>query len=46
MGVRVWRPMVRPSVVGENDLWVDVDLKEQMLGLHRGDKLLYATLVS
>jgi len=46
LGVRVWQPMVRPSMVGENDLWVDVDLSQQMLGLHRGDTLLYATLVS
>ncbi|MBL8617228.1 MAG: L,D-transpeptidase [Deltaproteobacteria bacterium] len=45
-GVRVWKPLRRPTVVGDDDLWVDVDTSQQMLGLMRGDRLVFATLVS
>lgn len=36
----------RPRPVGDDDVWVHVDLSEQTLVLYRGDVPLYATLVS
>lgn len=36
----------RPAQVGEDEPWVHVDLSEQTLVLYRGDRPLYATLVS
>ena len=45
-GIRVLRPLARPLEVDPDELWVDVDRKEQVLALRRGDRVLYATLVS
>jgi len=45
-GIRVLRPITRPPEVGPDELWVDVDRSEQTLALRRGDRLLFATLVS
>ena len=45
-GVRVHRPLERPAEVGSDELWVDVDTREQVLSLRRGDRTLFATLVS
>jgi len=45
-GVRVMQPLVRPHEVGPDELWVDVDTREQVLTLRRGDRVLFATLVS
>jgi hypothetical protein len=44
--LRRWQPADRPSEVQEDELWVDVHLEEQTLGLYLGDDLLYVTLVS
>ncbi len=45
-GIRVLQPLARPSEVGPDELWVDVDRNEQTLALRRGDRVLFATLVS
>ncbi len=44
--LRIWVPAPAPSVVGEHELWVDIDRGSQMLALRRGEELLYLTLVS
>jgi hypothetical protein len=36
----------RPEGVGEHELWVDVDLRQQALMVRQGDELVYFTLVS
>lgn len=36
----------RPEGVGENDLWVEVDVFEQTLAAYEGDQLVFATLIS
>ncbi len=41
-----WRPAPRPSGVGAADLWVDVDVGEQVLALLRGDHVEYLTLAA
>ncbi len=45
-GIRVLQPLPRPSEVGPEELWVDVDRNEQVLALRRGDRVVFATLVS
>jgi len=45
-GVRVWRTAPRPTEVGPDELWLDVDLSQQTLGVRRGDALERLTLVS
>ena len=45
-GVRVMELLARPDEVGTDELWVDVDTRQQVLTLRRGDRTLYATLVS
>lgn len=44
--IRVWIPGKRPSEVGDDVLWLDVDTETQTLALLRGDEPLYVTLVS
>lgn len=36
----------RPAEVKDNELWIDVDLQEQVLVAYRGDAPLYATMIS
>ncbi len=36
----------RPSEVKENEVWIDVDLQEQVLVVYRGDVPTYATMIS
>ncbi len=45
-GVARWRPAARPAGVGESDLWVDIDVGEQVLALVRGDHVEYLTLAA
>ena len=45
-GVRVLQAVARPPEVGPDELWVDVDRTQQTLSLRRGDRTLFATLVS
>jgi lipoprotein-anchoring transpeptidase ErfK/SrfK len=44
--VRKTTPGERPSDVGENERWVDVDISEQTLVAFDGPKAVYATLIS
>lgn len=46
LGIRVLQPLPRPPEVGPDELWVDVDRNEQTLALRRGDRVVFATLVS
>ncbi len=39
-------PTERPSEVGKGDVWVDVDLEQQVLTVMLGDEAIFATLVS
>ena len=36
----------RPSAVGADEFWVDVDLSEQTIATYEGDRLVYAALIS
>lgn len=39
-------PHTRPEGVGDDELWVDIELGQQVLHLMKGDRLVFATLVS
>jgi len=41
-----WTPAARPAAVGEDELWIDVDVGEQVLALLRGDHVEYLTLAA
>ncbi len=45
-GVRHWVPSPRPEGVSEQQLWLDVDLGQQVIALRRGEALEYVTLTS
>jgi hypothetical protein len=45
-GVRVARPVARPSAVGVDARWIHVDLSEQTLVAYVGDRPVFATTVS
>lgn len=45
-GIRHWAPSPPPATVGDTQLWLDVDLNQQVLGLRRGSDLLFVTLIS
>jgi len=44
--VRRWVPMAAPSDVREDETWLDIDLREQVLGVYRGESLEFVTLIS
>lgn len=45
--VRVFMPpAARPEAVGAGDIWLDIDLDQQMLTIMLGDEPIFATLVS
>ncbi len=44
--IRTTTPAPRPSEVGENERWIDVDISEQTLVAFQGDTPVYATLIS
>lgn len=44
--VRVWKPGPVMAGVGDDELWIDVDIKQQILALRRGEHTLFITLVS
>lgn len=39
-------PSTRPAGVGDDELWIDVSIDEQTLVAYRGDRPVFATLVS
>jgi hypothetical protein len=45
-GIRHWAPSEPPDQIGSSQLWLDVDLDQQVLGLRRGSDLLFVTLIS
>ncbi len=44
--IRHWVPSLPPPGVGDSELWVDVDLGQQVLALRRGTQTEFVTLVS
>lgn len=44
--LRVWAPAAPPEEVGADEVWIDVDIAEQMLAVRRGSALTYVTLIS
>jgi len=40
------RPSARPESVGAAERWIDVDVSQQVMVAYRGDRPVYATLVS
>ena len=44
--VRRWIAALRPAVVGEAELWIDVELEQQTLGVYVGDELLFVTMIA
>ncbi len=44
--LHLWRPTQRPEGVPAEGTWIDVDVRSQVLVFFRGDRALYATLVS
>jgi len=44
--VRRWIAAPRPAVVGEAELWIDVELEQQTLGVYVGDELLFVTMIA
>ncbi len=45
-GIRHWVPSTKAAGLGAGDLWVDVDLDQQVLALRRGENIEFVTLVS
>jgi len=45
-GIRHWVPSSELSDVGPGELWLDVDLEQQVLAMRRGANLEFVTLVS
>jgi len=45
-GIRHWVPSPPPDFVRDDELWIDVDLNQQVLALRRGATLEYLTMVS
>jgi lipoprotein-anchoring transpeptidase ErfK/SrfK len=44
--IRHWVPRERPAEVGPDEVWVDVDLDQQVLAVLAGDQPTFITLVS
>ncbi|MFT5683989.1 MAG: lipoprotein-anchoring transpeptidase ErfK/SrfK [Myxococcota bacterium] len=44
--IRHWVPRDRPVEVGPDEVWVDVDLGQQVLAMRKGDDTTFITLVS
>jgi hypothetical protein len=45
-GIRHWVPAAPPADIGADELWIDVDLDQQVLALRRGAVTEFVTLVS
>lgn len=44
--VRLWEPLEKPESIAEDEIWIDADIKTQMLAVMRGDSIIYLTLMS
>lgn len=44
--LRIWHPLARPEEVGVSEMWLDVDLSQQMLALLIGETPIFVTLIS
>lgn len=44
--IRHWTPAPPIDEVGPDEVWVDLDLQQQVIALRRGPELVYVTLVS
>lgn len=45
-GIRHWVPSSQTTGLSEGDIWIDVDLDQQVLALRRGEDIEFVTLVS
>jgi lipoprotein-anchoring transpeptidase ErfK/SrfK len=46
IGIRHWAPSTEISDIGPGELWLDVDLEQQVLAMRRGSDVEFVTLVS
>lgn len=44
--IRRWTPAEPPEGVADDEIWIDIDLDQQMLSVRRGADLVYVTLIS
>ena len=44
--IRLWEALDRPEAIADDEIWIDADIKTQMLAVMRGDQMLYLTLMS
>lgn len=44
--IRRWSPDPAPDDIGDDEIWIDIVLDQQMLAVRRGDELVYVTLIS
>jgi hypothetical protein len=45
-GLRLIAPEVRPEKVGMDEKWIEINLREQVMIAHQGDRPVFATLIS
>jgi hypothetical protein len=44
--VRRWLPAPKPDVIADDELWIDVELDQQTLGVYVGSELLFVTMIA
>ena len=44
--VRRWIPAPRPDGVADDEIWIDVELDQQTLGVYIGDELVFVTMIA
>jgi hypothetical protein len=44
--VRRWIPAPRPDGVEDDEIWIDVELDQQTLGVYIGDELVFVTMIA
>ncbi|MBX7082189.1 MAG: L,D-transpeptidase [Nannocystaceae bacterium] len=44
--IRRWFPALRPAGVGDEELWIDVELEQQTLAVMLGDAPLFVTMIA
>ncbi len=42
----IWNEMLPPEEIEENEIWIDIDIEEQILAIRQGDSTLFVTLIS
>lgn len=44
--VRRWIPAPRSDVIADDEVWIDVELDQQTLGVYIGDELVFVTMIA